>query len=443
MRGDSDGNLLAFSLFRRPRHLNMTSPDYDVQDLYDYEDLNYGTPTIINTLSRTQFGSRSSTPIDSSQPRSNKEQPLPFLLSSDDDVGVQFDRQNPTHIRYTVEWKLSLMKKRLSTLTHVTEKDIALPPKSFWEQKLKPRLESEAELKLPGPSFKLDETKIAVSVTKRAQNSFLDCSPGYYLKWDAIEEQLRSWSHLLRQGKELRIILSVIYKESGEGTVTPRGRAKRGSAAQRAEREERAGVWRDVYRTMRCPGPPCSLGPHCWIDLDDGNKHYKIWKEEMILLIDYVYSGNLLESHRDVPEHIRGHIMNRPRDQRVPEEQENGRRKRKRNSPCSAECSAADACSCIHGAAKCGSNHTSGSRIPGPRETAVENYYQWQCQQVVTEDWKEGLRQARQITLEEGLELARLRAAPEIEAEVFVSKGVKRGIALQFTSNVQAWLDEQ
>jgi len=33
-------------------------------------------------------------------------------------------------------------------------------------------------------------------------------------------------------------------------------------------------IWRDVYNLMRCPGPPCRLGPHCWRD-PIGKKHYK------------------------------------------------------------------------------------------------------------------------------------------------------------------------
>jgi hypothetical protein len=48
--------------------------------------------------------------------------------------------------------------------------------------------------------------------------------------------------------------------------------------AQLRAEEDSVGVspaWTDVYNLMRCPGPPCRLGPHCWRD-PDGKKHYKL-----------------------------------------------------------------------------------------------------------------------------------------------------------------------
>jgi hypothetical protein len=45
--------------------------------------------------------------------------------------------------------------------------------------------------------------------------------------------------------------------------------------------------------------------------------------------------------------------------------------------------------------------------------------------------------------LDDGLDLERLHAAQAIEAKSLVEKGIKRGIAIQFVSRVEAWLEEQ
>jgi hypothetical protein len=44
--------------------------------------------------------------------------------------------------------------------------------------------------------------------------------------------------------------------------------------------------------------------------------------------------------------------------------------------------------------------------------------------------------------LEEGLDLQRLFSAQDIEAKSLGDKGVKRGIAIQFVSNIKAWLED-
>jgi hypothetical protein len=55
---------------------------------------------------------------------------------------------------------------------------------------------------------------------------------------------------------------------------------------------------------MQCPGPPCDLGPHCWRD-PLGKKHFKLRTHHLRALVDFVGQGNALQSHDDVPEHIR------------------------------------------------------------------------------------------------------------------------------------------
>jgi hypothetical protein len=63
-------------------------------------------------------------------------------------------------------------------------------------------------------------------------------------------------------------------------------------------------VWRKVYNTMRCPGPPCKKGPHCWVN-PIGKKHYPLNTRHLKSLIMYVQEGHTLETHDDVPENVR------------------------------------------------------------------------------------------------------------------------------------------
>ncbi|KAH8588257.1 hypothetical protein B0O99DRAFT_746948 [Bisporella sp. PMI_857] len=54
---------------------------------------------------------------------------------------------------------------------------------------------------------------------------------------------------------------------------------------------------------MRCPGPSCNKGPHCWRD-PIGKKHYKLNTRYLKSLVMYVLEGHTLETHNDVPEDL-------------------------------------------------------------------------------------------------------------------------------------------
>jgi len=62
------------------------------------------------------------------------------------------------------------------------------------------------------------------------------------------------------------------------------------------------------YALMRCPGPPCDLGPHCWIS-PIGKKHYKLRTHHLRALIQRVERGEPLQSHDDVPKEIQKQLV--------------------------------------------------------------------------------------------------------------------------------------
>jgi len=54
-------------------------------------------------------------------------------------------------------------------------------------------------------------------------------------------------------------------------------------------------AWRRVYSLMRCPGPPCDLGPFCWQD-PKKNRHYELLGHNLRNPVKFVQRGSKLES---------------------------------------------------------------------------------------------------------------------------------------------------
>jgi hypothetical protein len=129
----------------------------------------------------------------------------------------------------------------------------------------------------------------------------------------------------------------VSYVDSRPPTGTTKRGTKRGSSATQnvlrlcstvgcgKDSDGHPSIWRQVYALMQCPGPPCDLGPHCWIS-PIGKKYYKLRTHHLRALIGFVEQGNSLQSHDDVPDHTR--------EQLVAEEQQ--RLARQPNAPANA-----------------------------------------------------------------------------------------------------------
>jgi hypothetical protein len=59
-----------------------------------------------------------------------------------------------------------------------------------------------------------------------------------------------------------------------------------------------------VYSIMRCPRPPCNLGPHYWVD-PISKKHHKLKWHHFKDIIRLVEQGHHLEAQNDIPEKVR------------------------------------------------------------------------------------------------------------------------------------------
>jgi hypothetical protein len=158
-----------------------------------------------------------------------------------------------------------------------------------------------------------------VSVTQRKQDDLVRRFADTSIDWAVIEKQLVAWGEFYRAGKKLTLKLSFNYVDAGQSSTTLLGRpAKRGfpsttqqmlaEGALQVDAEQASSgqpsVWRKVYNTMRCLGPPCKKGHYCWVD-PIGKKHYPLNTRQLKSLIMYVQEGYTLDTHNDVPENVR------------------------------------------------------------------------------------------------------------------------------------------
>jgi hypothetical protein len=173
-------------------------------------------------------------------------------------------------------------------------------------------------------------------------------------------------------------------------------------------------AWKHVYVLMRCPGS-CELGPHCWRD-PYGKKHYKLYRDELLSLVRYVQSGNVLESHEDVPGMIHEQIYKAERRRLE------GQKGRSRPSPESSygpinitnvlpAQTPQPAMSSTSPPSESSLLHPANSPrldIPGHRDAAVQVYCDWQQSQVSNEGWKDEFQKVCDVALDDGLDLEQI-----------------------------------
>lgn len=159
-----------------------------------------------------------------------------------------------------------------------TEQDLALPPRSYWGR-IKDTAGNILRRKIAhNRRVRLDDTNLVVSVNERSQSDLIKRFEGASVDWTMVENQLLMWANLYRLGKKLRIQITINYiDDHGRLPSSSNKRAKtsvtKGMITERdaeMDAEQASGgheVWRDVYRIMRCPGPPCRHeGQYCWQD---------------------------------------------------------------------------------------------------------------------------------------------------------------------------------
>lgn len=196
-------------------------------------------------------------------------------------------------------------------------------------------------------------------------------------------------------------------------------------------------TWQDVYNLMRCPGPPCNLGPHCWRD-PHGKKHYKLRTHQLKALIRHVEQGGQLWTHDDVPEDVR--------QQLYAEEQQQVERRQRASHSASVGQAPIHITNVLPGP----SQSTPGPAevqtkprldVPGFLDTAVEEYSDWQQSRVMRETQRDDIRNMCDMALEHGFDLQQLH--DDQDPDFFISRGIKLGVARRFIRDIKYWVEQQ
>ncbi|KAH6869397.1 hypothetical protein B0T10DRAFT_501620 [Thelonectria olida] len=456
---------LAVSLSTATKHLpprhsfspDMYTPDYDPRHannspLYidDEFELDYRTPELPTD------DNPSASPT---QPSQFQDRGLPLLQLSDWDPTFQDDGLDPTCIHYDIEWKLQLKKGRLSKLVEITEENLILAPGAYWDKFLSVELAATVKDKLPETKYEPDETTIVVSVEKRSERNMRKRFDGLHVDWKTVEDKLRSWAPLFREGNKLRIYISFVYKDINQPVAATAWNHGRGATGRQlvardqllADQEETTGsrpVWKEVYELLHCTGVPCVNSQfYCWRD-PESKKHYKLDTNILGMLVDYAEEGHLLRTHDDVPENIRQVIYKQ-------EDESAERRKLKRKrSDSLPPINITVTCPGHYGQHSGEGLAESNMKAQGPvvrkrpgdlvipmrRNKALEKYYEWQRDQVDSPRWQQSIQYAYDITRDACLDLKHVYT--EVSVDFYTDKGVQLGVALSFIKDVPLWVEE-
>jgi hypothetical protein len=83
------------------------------------------------------------------------------------------------------------------------------------------------------------------------------------------------------------------------------------------------------------------------------------------------------------------------------------------------------------------SKPSSPLEIPGQLDIAVRKYSKWQCSRVTNKSLKMEYQKVYQLTLAEGLDLELIYE--EQNAQFYIDKGIKIGIAQRFVRDIKRW----
>ncbi|GAB7336311.1 hypothetical protein MBLNU13_g09054t2 [Cladosporium sp. NU13] len=320
---------------------------------------------------------------------------LRLLQPSDWDQEKDYSANPPVCVRYTIIWKVKFNNRMIAK---DTEQDIVLAPAQYWSMFLQAKLNTLLSKKIAsGKRIKPDDSN--------------------------VEEAAAELGRVTASASAAR-----------GGSATQRMLAER---AAQLDAEEASGVsstWRDVYQLMRCPGPPCSLGPYCWRD-PDGKRHYGLKAHYMKSLIRHVEEGGRLETQADVPDMVR--------QQLYAEQQERAHRKQKTPTGDGSTLPPITINNVLPATAGSGATSLSEALtprdfdLPGFRDVALNEYSVWHQSKVFDASLKADFEKARDVALENGLDLDLIYE--ENDPDFFEKQGVKRGTAKRFVRDIRRW----
>ncbi|KDN72117.1 hypothetical protein CSUB01_11736 [Colletotrichum sublineola] len=364
-----------------------------------------------------------------------------FVPYADWEPGRSYDIE-PT-IRYNVEWKLSVKNRGQAG---ESELDVVISPRKFWKHVLRPKL-IDASANKP---WKADKTKLVLSVTDRKTSNITKQFQELLIDWPFVIKQLREWSKFLDDEKRITITATFYYVCVDTGKSTRRG----ATAIQEADLEartvglERGACIRQAYALMRCTGPPCTKGDHCW---QSEGKHHRLLPHHVRMLADHLQAGRPLNGHDDVPDEFRRLVLEdeREREEREERERKKSRKRSRRDSDHSSSGVVFVQC---RGCANMANSRPASpllvfasSPLPAfdlPRDDAVRAYTTWQQSQVGSEEQKEHYETAQELTLAQGYDLDMLAANQQMMYRFYIEHDILPGVAWRYVCDVQSFLGQ-
>ncbi|KAJ5737280.1 uncharacterized protein N7483_002405 [Penicillium malachiteum] len=325
--------------------------------------------------------------------------------------GSAWDEQSSDCIHYQIEWRVKLNSR---VVVKDTKQDLIQPPRSYWEQMKEDACNIIGRKTARGRRVRLDDTDMVLSVN--------------------------SQRNIDKHFEEDREPLPSRTDKRGKSSVTTRMLADRDAQIDAEQVTGQYSVWRDVYRVMRCPGPPCRHeGQYCWQD-PEGKRHHRVKTHHLKALVKYVEQGGVLETHADVPDSVR--------EQLYAEENQRLDKKKKaaENSTTGPVCPpininvlpAGSSQQSIqppsNNAMPTGTGCTESIIIDGLLDVAVDEYTEWQQSRVSNETFRKNINKARDVTLENCLDL--MQIYEDQDPSFFVKHGVKVGAARRFVRDI-------
>jgi hypothetical protein len=237
--------------------------------------------------------------------------PLVLLQRDEWDTQNSYDDTPPRYIRYDLGWKVTVNTREK---VGDTTTDVVLTPSAHWPLFVEPEVqEALLNLQSDGMQLTLSDINVKVSITKRGQPPFKKHFKKTGVLWGYIEEHMLKWEKFVREGKQLKVEVSLNYKSATQelGSSSSR-KGNKGSATQRQlavqalQREaegERGRIWREKYNLFRCEDKFCNLHNYCWHD-PAKDKHYPLSTFDLTEIVDRVVKGATV-THEEFPDDMR------------------------------------------------------------------------------------------------------------------------------------------
>lgn len=354
---------------------------------------------------------------------------LPLLRLEDWNERNQYDTTSPECIHYDIQWKVSQylgQNTRASQVWKNSELNLVLAPGDYWEKTLKRTIDDFTDAKLGKDAYNCEAFNLTVSV-ERSRGHRLNKEIKELSDWEIVHAHLAGLSELCKNGKKITVDIDLSYRE--RESAKSKGKKKRSASdRQREQMEIEAGIYRDVYKSLRCDAANCRTGPHCFID-PEGN-HHALIPYYIDKIVEHVKNGGKCDSPRDIPVPILHELYKKAA-------------KAKSNEDAAPGGNQSGAAASSDRPGTSASTPESPVILRGKWDELQQEYVAFLEGQVNAGDWKEALRFAGTVARKHFFELEFCHAQPKFVSNKLVAAGVLPAIAAQWVRNIKKFAKQR